>query len=217
MTVGFNSTPELEKQAPSPESLVDVLEDRPIVRIPNLVDDEYCHRCDEKNRVRRQYNMAQEDPSLLDGHRVRLLCTYNPDPSECEGWVVRGVHHLPHPMKDKEAVAVPGLAQAQVTAELDRTGWTYTQAPLGDDDEPHEFHVEDRSVARDVEVEWFSPIGDGEEREPIREPDEHGTVELKRTDPRPGWPAEENEWRKEIMQAHDDWTDAIPVHDPDPI
>jgi hypothetical protein len=207
MSVGFNCTPELSEQEPTKESLVDVIEDRPLVRLPNVVDEEWCKRCDEKNEVRRDYGLTEKDGSLLDGHRVRLICGYDPDPNEGQGWVVRAVYHLTHPMKDKEDVAIPEQAQAQVTVELDNTGWTYTQPSFEDDEEVVETHVEDRSVARDVEIEWFSPIGEGEEREPIREPDEHGMIELKPTDPRPNWPEEENEWRKELMQEHDDWND----------
>lgn len=218
MTVGFDCTPDLDEQEPTKDSLADVVEDRPLVRLPNIVDEEWCVRCEQKNDVRRSYGLPEEDGRLHDGHRVRILCSYNPDPSEGNGWVVRAVYHLTHPMKDKEDVSVPGEAQAQLTVELDNTGWTYTQPALGDDEDgPVETHVEDRSVARDAEIEWFSPIGDGEERAPIREPDEHGIVELKRTDPRPSWPEEENEWRKELMQEHNDWTDDIPTYEPDPI
>jgi len=218
MTVGFNSTPDLDEQDPTEESLIDVLEGRPLVRLPNNVDNERCKRCEEKNRIRRDYDMPETDPALLDGHRVRLVCSYNPDPSEGEGWVVGAVHHLDHPMKDKDDVSVPGAAQAQVTVELDQTGWTYTQPALADDEDgPVETYVEDRSVARDAKIEWFSPIGDGEERPPIREPDKHGLVDLKPTDPRPNWPEEENEWREEIMREHDDWNDEIPTFHLDPV
>lgn len=210
MTVGFNSTPELDAQEPTKESLVDVVEGRPIVRLPNYTDSERCQRCERKNDLRYRYDLPEEEETFLDGHRVRLLCVYNPDPREGQGWVVTAAYHLDHPMKERERAASTGVAQAQVTVRLDQTGWTYEQQGF-DDNDSYEHHVEDASVARDLEFDWFSPIDDGEEREPINEPDENGHIELKPTDPRPNWPAEENEWREKIMRENDDWDDEIPT------
>jgi len=216
-TLEHSATPAIETQEPTRDGLKEVITDLPLVRIPNIISEEYCNRCDRKNDVRRRYDLPQRDPLFDDGERVTLICGYNADPEETEGWVIRAVHHTDHPTKGKDDVARPGQAQAEVTATLDRTGWTYTFPPLGPDDEPEENHIEERSVVRDVEIEWFSPVDEGQEREPIREPDEHGMIELKPTDPRPDWPDEENEWRKEVMQEHGDWNDDIPtVHLGDP-
>jgi len=206
-----SATPPADEQAPTRESLADVLTDRPLVRVPNRVRSEICQRCEEKNSDRMKYDRATRDPTFEDGERVILICVYNAEDEEYQGWRVTAAHHTDHPMKPKDEVSLPGQAQAQVTARLDREGWTYTQPPIGDEIEATEYHVEDRSVVREAEVDWFSPVEEGKEREPIREPNEHGTIELKPTDPRPSWPEEENAWRKTLMQEHGDWNDEIPT------
>jgi hypothetical protein len=204
-------TPPIDEQSLTREGLVEVLEEKPLLRAPNVLSDEYCKRCDEKNNVRIGYDLEIRDGSFEDGERVRLACVFDPDPRNCEGWMVVAAFHLDHPQRDKDDVSNPEIVQSQATARLDADGWTYDESTVhpGED---REYHVEDRSVVRDVEIEWFSDIGDGEERDPIREPDEHGIVELNPTDPRPGWPAEENEWRERVMKEHDDWNDEIPTY-----
>jgi len=199
-TLEHSDTPAIETQEPTRDGLKDVITDLPLVRDPNLIRDEYCNRCDRKNRIRRRYDLPQRDPTFDDGECVTLICGYNADPDQTRGWVIRTAHHVDHPMKNKNGVARPGQALAKVTATLNRTGWTYTQPALTEGEEPEEYHVEDRSVVRDVEIEWFSPVDEGQEREPAHETDENGVARPKPTDPLPDWPDEENEWRKEIIQ-----------------
>jgi len=199
-TLEHSDTPAIDTQEPTRDGLKEVITDLPLVRDPNLIRDEYCNRCDRKNRIRLTYDLPQRDPTFDDGERVTLICGYNADPDQTRGWVIRAAHHVDHPTKDKDDVARPGQALAKVTATLDQTGWTYTQPALTEGEEPEEYHVEDRSVVRDVEIEWFSPVDEGQEREPAHEPDENGVARPKPTDPIPDWPDEENEWRKEIIQ-----------------
>jgi hypothetical protein len=199
MTLEHSDTPAIEDQEPTPEGLREVITGLPLVRIPNLIRDESCNRCDRKNDIRRRYDLPERDPTFDDGERATLICGYHADPEQTNGWQIRAAHHRAHPTKDKSDVATPGQALAEVTARLDRDGWTYTIPPIGDRG-PEENHVEDRSVVRDVEIVWFSPVDEGQEREPIVEPDDEGIADPKPTDPIPDWPQEENEWRREIIQ-----------------
>lgn len=181
------------------------LEGWPIVHPKNMVVHEVCRRCDEKNDLRIQYDMETEDAHLEIGDRVRGFAYFN---EEKGVWQLSAVHHERHPVVDREEVAEPNTAQARVVGRVNRRGWTYESVPRVED-QPDYYFVEDQAVLEDVAVEWLSPEGEGEEREPIREPDEHGLVELKPTDPRPGWPEEDNEWRKDIMMRHGDWDDEV--------
>lgn len=179
-----------------------MIEDRPVVREPNLISEERCSRCEEKNRVRRGHDLPERNARLADGERVTLICGYDADPDQTRGWVVSAVHHADHPELDKEKAALPGQAQALVTATVDRTGWTYQMPALTQGEESDDYHVEDRSVARDVELIWFSSAGNGQEREPVVELDDDGMADPKPTDPIREWPEEENEWRREILREH---------------
>lgn len=199
-TIEPSDTPPIDTQEPTSDGLKDVIADLPLVRIPNLIKDEYCNRCDRKNDIRRLHDLPRRDPSFDDGERVTLICGYDADEEHTRGWEIRAVHHADHPMKDKDDVAVPGHALAEVTARLDEEGWTYTQPPIDGEDEPYENHVEGRSVVRDVEIVWFSPVDEGQKREPTVELDDDGMADPKPTDPIPGWPDEENEWRREIIE-----------------
>lgn len=210
----YPNSPPIETQEPTRDGLKAALEEYPLIRQPNMLRGEHCKRCEEKNDVRRRYDIPEDDPNFMDGHRVRLFVNYEPglEPEERRGWVVTAAYHLDHPMKAKDEVTAPGVVQAQVTARLDREGWTYRYPLLDTEDHRDEKFVEDRSVVRDVEIEWFSPSGEGAERPPIREPDpETGMVELRPTDPLPWWPEAENEWREKLMREHDDWNDGIPT------
>jgi len=198
---------------PTRENLKESIEEKPLVRPPNMIQYDRCNRCESKNQVRRKYDIPERDGSFDAGERVRLIAVHDPDPTSGHmEWELTAVHHTDHSMKDTDTVARPEIAQAYVTARVEPEDWTYEMDWPGEDDtQTHE--VEDRLVAYDVEIEWYSPIGDGEEREPVKEPDEHGHITLEPTDPRPNWPAEDNEWRKEILQEHGDWNDDVPVVD----
>lgn len=182
------------------------LEGWPITHPKNLVVHEVCNRCDEKNHVRARYDMETEDAGLEMGDRVRGFAYYSEDKGV---WQLTAVFHERHPVLDRDEVAEPNTAQAQVVAKVGRRGWTYENILRGEDDRPDYYFVEEQATLENVTVEWLSPEGEGEEREPIREPDEDGFVELKPTDPRPGWPEEENEWRKDLMMRHGDWDDEV--------
>ena len=214
-TLEPSDTPAIDTQEPTPEGLKEVITGLPLVRIPNLIRDEYCNRCDRKNDIRRRYDLPERDPTFDDGERVTLICGYNADPDQTNGWVIRAAHHTDHPTKDKDDVATPGQAVAEVTAQLDRDGWTYTQPPIDGEDEPYENHVEDRSVVRDVEIVWFSPVDEGQERERTVELDDEGIADPKPTDPLPDWPDEENEWRREIIEElanEGEESDGVPTY-----
>jgi hypothetical protein len=219
MTARFehSDTPAIEDQEPTPDGLKEVITGLPLVRIPNLIRDEYCNRCDRKNDIRRRYDLPERDPTFDDGERVTLICGYNADPDQTNGWEIRAAHHTDHPTKDKDDVATPGQAVAEVTARLDRDGWTYTHAALSDGEEPEEYHVEDRSVVRDVEIVWFSPVDEGQDRERTVELDDEKIADPKPTDPLPDWPDEENEWRREIIEELGDGDSGAVDADPDPI
>lgn len=197
---------------PTRESLIESIEGQPLVRRPNMIQHDRCNRCDGKNEVRRTYDIPQRDGSFEAGERVRLIAIHDPDPTTHMEWELTAVHHTDHPMKDTDDVARPEIAQAYVTARVEPDGWTY-ELDWPDKDDTFVNEVEDRLIAYDAEIEWYSPVGDGDEHEPVKEPDEHGHITLDPTDPRPNWPAEDNEWRKEIMQDHGDWTDDIPTVD----
>jgi len=215
-TLEHSDTPAIDTQEPTPEGLKEVITGLPLVRLPNLIRDEYCNRCDRKNDIRRRYDLPERDPSFADGERVTLISGYNADPDQTNGWEIRAAHHTDHPTKDKDDVATPGQAIAEVTARLDRDGWTYTQSPIDGEDEPYKNHVEDRSVVRDVEIIWFSPVGHGQERERTVELDDDGIADPKPTDPLPDWPDEENEWRREIIEELGDGGGEAVEADPDP-
>jgi len=204
----MNTRDDTTDDEPTRENLIETITGRPLVDMPNLVDSDRCKRCEEKNRVRTRYDIPRRDEEFDDGERVRLIVLFD----EEAGWKITAANHLDHPQKDPDEVAVPDTTQAKVTARVDRDGWTYTLPAVGDSD-GDTYHVDDRCVVYDVEVEWFSPEGEGEEREPIREPGEHGFIELKPTDPRPNWPEEDNEWREKLMREHGDWNDGIPTYD----
>jgi hypothetical protein len=187
---------EIDTEEPTPDGLIESLTGRPLVRPPNLIFEEYCNRCDKKNSIRMRYDLPMRDGSFVDGARVTLICGYE---DRERVWAVRAAHHADHPTKDKADVHVPGQAVAEVSARLDQDGWTYTQ-PTFSDEEPEEYHVEDRSVVRDAEIIWFSPIGDGQGGQPIVELDDDGMAAPKPTDPLPDWPDEENAWRREIIE-----------------
>jgi len=199
-TLEPSDTPPIDTQEPTPDGLKDVITDLPIVRIPNPITDEGCKRCERKNGIRRSHDLPRRDPSFGDGERVTLMCSYDADEEHTRGWEIRAVQHTDHPTKDKDDVAVPGQALAEVTARLDQDGWTYTHPAIGDQDEAYENHVEDRAVVRDVEIIWFSPADEGQEHEPTVDLDDDGMADPKPTDPIPGWPDEENEWRREIIE-----------------
>lgn len=193
-------TPAIEKQEPTREGLKEVIADLPLVRDPNLIRNDSCNRCERKNNIRRNYDLPQRDPMFDDEERVTLVCAYDNEPDQTRGWVIRAAHHADHPTKNKDDVAVPGHAIAEVTATLERTDWTYPPIEFPDGSESEGNYVEDISVVRDVKIEWFSPVDEGQEREPAHETDDNGMARPKATDPIPDWPDEENEWRKEIIQ-----------------
>jgi len=189
-------TPPIDEQEPTRDGLIDVVEDLPLVRDPNTTQEERCSRCQRKNDIRRGYELPQRDETFRDGERVRLFVAYDTDPRTTSGWQVRGVYHTDHPQLSEEKAAVPSVIQAQVTATLEQSGWTY-EDPFN---EGNEHTNEDASVVRDVEIEWFSPADEGQEREPVADVDDDGVASPQATDPIPTWPDEENEWRREIIQ-----------------
>lgn len=195
-TLEHSDTPAIGTQEPTPENLKEVITGLPIVRDPNMIRDENCNRCQRKNEIRRSYDLPERDPAFDDGERVTLICGYDADPEQTSGWVIRAVHHVDHPTKNKDDVAASGQALAVVTARLDRDGWTYTPPA----EELDDYHVEDRSVVRDVEIIWFSPVDEGQAPEPVVDVDDEGIAAPKPTDPIPHWPDSENEWRREIIQ-----------------
>lgn len=216
-TLEHTDTPAIDTQEPNPEGLKEVITGRPLVRDPNLIRDKNCNRCDRKNRIRRSNGLPRRDPTFDDGERVTLICRYDADPEQTRGWVIRAAHHTDHPTKDKDDVATPGQAVAEVTARLDRDGWTYTHPALSDGEEPEEYHVEDRSVVHAVEIVWFSPVDEGRERERTVEVDDENIADPKPTDPLPDWPDEENEWRREIIEELGDGDGAAVAAYPDSI
>jgi len=209
--------PPVDEQEPTADGLISVVEDRPAVRVPNLVDDEFCNRCDGKSDVFIDAGLESEvdlrSGWLQDGERIRFFAWCDADPDdgdEMKGWQITMLHHIDHIEKDIETVARPGGSQAFATATLDQCGCEYEF--IYADNEPHE--VEDRSVLRDVQVESISPIGYGDESEkfPDREPNEHGFMELKHTDPRPNFPDELNRWREELLKANNAWNATVETH-----
>lgn len=195
-TLEPSPTPAIEDQEPTRDGLIEVVEDLPLVRIPNMIRDERCSRCDRKNDVRRRYDLPLRDETFDDGERVRMVVGYDPDPDNCRGWEIRAVFHMDHPMLPKEDAAYPGTITALVQGTLENLGWTYAD-PLG---EGNEHTNEDAAVVRDVEIEWYSPEGEGEDPDPINAPDDDGIADPQPTDPYPDWPDEENEWRRELVQ-----------------
>jgi hypothetical protein len=207
-TEAFDIHPPIDEQEPTPEGLINVVEDRPAIQTPNMIDDEYCNRCDQKADVYRDAGLSSEIDVqaswLQDGERIRFLAWYNVDPDEYDqlkGWQITTLHHIDHAEKDIEDIARPSGSQAFATATLDRCGVRYED--FWEDGDPYE--VEDRSVLRDVQVTSFSDTGFGDEPEPIREPNEAGIVELRHTDDRPNFPEELNTWRRELLKANDAW------------
>jgi hypothetical protein len=209
--------PPVDEQEATGDGLINVVEDRPAVRVPNRVDDEFCDRCDDKTAVFIEAGLSSEVdlPSgwLQDGERVRFFARFDADPDyddgeKMKGWQITMLHHIDHIEKDIEDVARPGGAQAFATATLDQCGCEYDAIYT----EQSPYFVEDRSVLRDVQVESISPIGDGDEPELLREPDEDGFMELKPTDPRPNFPDELNRWRKELLKANDAWDTRVETH-----
>jgi hypothetical protein len=210
-----NIDPPIDEQDATPDGLISVVEDRPAIRSPNLVDDEYCNRCEQVAHVYRRAGVDHTRSSKIhDGERIRFFAWFNASPDDgevVEGWQITMLHHIDHVEKDIEEVARPGGAQAFGTATLDRCGWEYTYHFLSDDGDDDTHYVPDRGVLRDVTIQSFSQIGYGtEDTSPDREPNEHGIVELKPTDPRPNFPAELNRWRKSILKANDAWNDRLP-------
>lgn len=199
-------TPAIKEQEPTRDGLKTVLEDLPLIRIPNMLRDERCNRCERKNEVRRRHNLPQRDETFADGERVYMVVGWNPDPDECRGWEVRAVFHMDHPMLSKEEAGRPNTITALVSGTLEETGWTY-ELTLGDEDESY---VDDRSVVRDVEIEWYSPEGHGEDPAPVNEADKNGIADPKPTDGYSDWPDEENEWRREILRELGNGDEDIP-------
>lgn len=199
-------TPAIDTQEPTRDGLKAVLEDLPLVRIPNALRDERCSRCERKNDVRMAHGLPQRDATFDDGERVRMVVGYDPDPDNCRGWEVRAAFHMDHPQLSREEAGRPSTITALVSGTLEQTGWSYAN-PLGPEDE---YHVEDRSVVRDVEIEWFSPEGDGEEPDAVNEPDADGIAAPKPTDGYTDWPQEENEWRAEIIHELGNGDEEIP-------
>lgn len=202
----------MSPDTPTRENLKESVHGKPLVRHPNIIQYDRCNRCKDKNRVRRKYDIPERNETFKAGERVRLIAIHDPDPTTHMEWELRAVYHLDHPMKDPDDVARPEIAQAYVTARVEPDSWTY-EVDCPNEEGAHIYEVEDRLIAYDPEIEWYSPVGDGEEHEPIKEPDENGHITLDPTDPRPNWPKEDNQWRKEIMQEHDDWNDDIPTVD----
>ena len=200
MTTSEPASDREQIQPPTREGLVESITGLPMVMFPHLITDEFCKRCDQMNDVRLRYGLPQRDAAFSDGERVTLILGYVPDPDP-DGWTIRGAHHVDHPMRAKADVALANQAVAEVTARLDRTGWTYEFPNLGGS-ESSELHVEERSVVRDVEIVWFSPVGEGkEERERITPVDENGIAHPKEADPKHDWPAETNEWHRQILET----------------
>lgn len=195
-TLEHSPTPAIETQKQTRDGLIAVVEDLPLVRDPNMTTEERCSRCDRKNSVRMSHNLPLRDETFDDGERVRMVVGYDLDPDTTSGWQIRAVFHMDHPMLPKEKAAFPGSITALVQGTLEQTGWTYPN-PLGESDE---YTVGDRSVVRDVEIEWYSPEGEGEAPEPVNEADDEGIAEPQPDDPYTDWPDEENEWRAEIIR-----------------
>lgn len=189
------------------EGLTNSIEGWPIVHPRNLTAEQICDRCDEKNEIRLRYGRETKDVYFDEGERIRVTVVYDDDLGI---WRITGAFHDRHSMLDPEDAASPDVAQARATGRVESEGWTYYFPPVAPDDKREYHHIEDRYILHDVEVEWFSPKGEGEEREPVGEVDEEtGTVVLEPTDPRPYWPEETNQWRKDIMMRHGDWDDDI--------
>lgn len=206
----YEIRPPVDEQEATADGLISVVEDRPVVRLPNLAD-EFCARCDEIFSVYMEANRKPDSDlrsgRLRDGDRIRFFAVFDADPDdgyEMQGWKILAIHHHDHIEKDREDGARPGLAQATATARIDQCGVEYENHILCSDGA---YQVEEGCVLRDVKVEWFSPIGDGDdsERYPDREPDEDGRVVLERTDPRPNFPDALNLWRCGILMENDAW------------
>lgn len=197
-------TPPIEAQRPTSDGLRDVIEGLPIIREPNPIQSEHCNRCERKNQIRRSYDLPQRDPTFSDGERVVLMCSFDPNADAYGGWNITTAFHRDHALKGVEHVG-PELACAKVTAQLEQEGWTYKHPSLEQSEKLEEYRVEDASVVRDSEIEWFSDIGEGQEREPVVELDEDGRAHPKPTDPIPDWPQEPNIWRWEIQQELGDF------------
>jgi hypothetical protein len=214
VTEPYEIRPPVDEQEATADGLISVVEDRPAVRVPNVVGDEFCDRCDEILNVYMEANTKPDGDlrsgRLRDGERIRFFARFDADPDyddgeEMKGWEITWLHHIDHIEKDIEEVARPGGAQAFATATLDQCGCEYES--LSPDEESYK--VEEGCVLQDVQVESISPIGDGDESEmfPDREPNEDGFVELRRTDSRPYFPDALNLWRCGILMENDAWHD----------
>ena len=196
-------------QEPTEDSLIQAIVGRPLGQTPNLCDDARCRRCERKNDIRRRYDIDERDPSFDDGERVRIVATYTPRRDDGVGWTINAAYHSDHPMQSKEEIAAFGVAQAQLTVELVRTGYGYRVDNPTADSERIEFR-DDTMIVRDPAIEWFVPQTAGTIDEPDTHSDRSSDDVLKETDPRPYWPAETNDWREELLREHGDWNDAVP-------
>ncbi len=178
--------------------LADHLEGRPIRYSP----DEVCSRCDSKNTLRMKYEGADwddlADETFEERERIRFIAVYEEQPwLPGLEWEVRGLFHERHPHQSQEEIATVGVAQAMGTATLVRAEEATTVYHSPED----EYAYDDEFVLADVSLEWYSSSNEGEDRTPSESEE---TVIAQGIGDRPDWPKEENEWRKELIRAHED-------------
>ena len=121
-----NIDPPIDEQDATPDGLISVVEDRPAIRSPNLVNDEYCNRCEQVAHVYQRAGVEHTRSSKIhDGERIRFFAWFNASPDDgevVEGWQITMLHHIDHVEKDIEEVASPVGGQAFGTAPPDWIG-----------------------------------------------------------------------------------------------
>lgn len=189
---------------PDPGAVEGALDGRPLVA-PTHRTRGWCLRCRRKNEIRATLGRREtaRDPTFEDGDRVRLTAVAvpgeggsSPEPREHRWRVVRA-YHEDHPERPREDAARPDRAQARLHATVRAEGWVYLLDP---DDSVAVEYDPDAMVLRDVAVQWVSPPGEGSV--PDRG-DGDGPVDLSPADPRPDWPAAENDWLRRLVERCD--------------
>lgn len=188
---------------PDPDAVARALAGRPLVA-PAGRTRGWCLRCQRKNDVRNALGLSPgRDPTFEDGDRVRLAAVAAPRPGGSTSaprerrWRLVRASHVDHPERPRGAVARPDRTQARLVATVRAEGWVYRLDP----DAPGASEYDPTAlVLRDPAVRWVSPCGAGTVPDWA---DGDGPLDLAPTEPRPDWPAAENDWLRRVADRCD--------------